>query len=540
MGTSRHDVLVSRGPEPGDASQAIPAATAIALRRTSFGARPGDFDRVNSMGLIAYLAEQLNPAAIDDTECDQQLAALGLESLTKTLAQLWTDYRIGAANQPADKQYAWRIRPFTQTRDATWIRAVYSKRQLLEVMAEFWHNHFNVNALSNQDIASTWAHYDRDVIRANALGNFRVMLGLVAQSPAMLIFLNNLTNSNGGPNENYGRELLELHTLGAENYYNSLYSDVDAVPKDANGIAIGYIDQDVYEAARAFTGWTLANGRSVSGTTFPNTGEFYYYDGWHDRFQKLILNERLRNDQGPLVDGNQVLDLLASHPGTAHYICGKLARRFVSDNPSGALVQKAQQVWLANVDAPDQIAKVLQTILLSNELAASWGQKIKRPFDHTVAFLRGTAATFTPNNNLHYNLSLTGYRLFEWPTPAGHPDDASSWLSSNVMLRRWNLPNSLLASWFGAATFDLPGETAKGGATNCTQIVDYWSRRLLGVTLDATTRQVIIDFLAQGGAANQAPVATTGAPDWGSAQGVADRIVATVMLIVSTPDFQLR
>ncbi len=165
---------------------------------------------------------------------------------------------------------------------------------------------------------------------------------------------------------------------------------------------------------------------------------------------------------------------------------------------------------------------------------------MKRPFELYVSILRNLSTSFTPNNNLHSGLTQTGYRLFEWPTPAGHPDTASAWLSSNVTLRRWNLANSFLASWFGAATFDIPGETVAAGATTCTAIVDYWARRLLGATLESAARQAIIDFLAQGGDAASAPQPTKAAPDWGSAAALNERITAAVMLIVMSPDFQLR
>ncbi|MGL4649062.1 MAG: DUF1800 family protein, partial [Caldilineaceae bacterium] len=190
----------------------------IALNRMGFGPRPGDLNALLALGpnstarLQAYVDQQTNPASIDDSACDARIAAQGFTTLNKTRLKLWQDH----LTKP-DLPYEERIRPLWETLHVTFLRAVYSKRQLVEVLADFWHNHFNVYAW---DIwgAATWVHTDRDCIRANIFGNFRNMLGDIAHSPAMLYYLDNISNTSAGPNENYARECFELHALGAENY----------------------------------------------------------------------------------------------------------------------------------------------------------------------------------------------------------------------------------------------------------------------------------------------------------------------------------
>src|SRR5258708_6681680 len=212
-----------------------------------------------------------------------------------------------------------RIRPAEEVRMASWVKAVYSKWQLREIMVEFWHNHFNINAFQEPRIACTFPIYDREVIRKNCFGNFRTFLEDVARSTAMQYYLDNFSSKASPANENYARELFELHTLGSDFYFNNLYNRWREVPGASNGKPIGYIDEDVYEAARSFTGWTIADGSGIGkGDNLPNTGRFYYYDGWHDNYQKRVLGVEFDPNQPPLADGLKVLDLVAYHPATAN------------------------------------------------------------------------------------------------------------------------------------------------------------------------------------------------------------------------------
>lgn len=200
------------------------------------------------------------------------------------------------------KEKGWHewIRPAMEVASANWIRVTYSEWQLKELMVEFWHNHFNVAVIADMVIGSCLPAYDRDVIRKNVFGDFWIFLEDIAKSPAMLYYLNNKASQASPANENYARELFELHTLVEEHYFNDLYDKWRDVPGALEGKPIGYIDKDVYEAAHAFTGWTIAdeiaNWRSGQKEFFADTGEFYYFDGWQDNYQKRILDVEIKSN----------------------------------------------------------------------------------------------------------------------------------------------------------------------------------------------------------------------------------------------------
>src|SRR5687768_8204524 len=369
----------------GDAPSTVPSLAGIVLNRAAFGPWPGDIAAFNALGttddqrLQVWVDTQLSPASIPDGDCDWRLGSSGFTTLAKPLTQLWAEHVV--PNPP----WEIRMRPFWETQRATFIRAVYSRRQLNEVLADFWHNHFNV--FGEESIQGpVFVHYDRDVIRAHMLGNFRTMLEAVAKSTAMLYMLDNYTSSVAGPNENFARELFELHTLGAENYLGVMRQD--DVPVDAQGRPIGYVDADVFEATRCFTGWSVANGSSSA----PNTGVFHYRPSWHDRFQKHVLKVFIPQDQPDLMDGGMVLDALAAHPGTARFVSRKLCRRLIGDTPSQATVDAVAQVFHDQRAASDQLRQVVRAILLSAEFKATWGAKVKRPFEVVTSAMRAAAA----------------------------------------------------------------------------------------------------------------------------------------------------
>lgn len=551
------------------ALQATPSPVAVALSRMAWGPRPGDVQAVTSMGLDQYIEQQLNPAAIDDSACDARIAATRqrikygagtgypasdtlqpLALLSQTTAQLWSRSQY---NIPQDWQE--RMRPWNEVRIAMWLRAMYSKRQLQEVLVDFWHNHFNVSASSDAAISAAFPTYDRDVIRKNCFGNFRVFLEDVAKSTAMLYFLDNVSNKAGGGeggNENYARELFELHTLGSDNYLK-FFDDRTEIGTDQDGNARGYIDDDVYETARCFSGWTVANGYWERPTQ--NTGEFLYDPSWHDTAQKIVLSPNGRSNiprnLPALEDGRRVLTLLANHRGTARHLCTKLCRRLIADDPPQTVIDAAVETWMATRDAPDQIKQVVRVILRSSEFQTTWGQKIKRPFEMIVSYLRATNAELQddyidPTNpdrgynwaSLGWQLRNMGHRLFEWPTPTGHPDVQSYWASTDGMLRRWNLPYWVTQWWSGNVQIDLQTQTPAGAT--CTQIVDFWIDRLCGFALTPTTRQALIDFMAQGGNPNQPPKPTSREPDWNDPAALIDRLNSMVQLLAMTPEFQMR
>ena len=528
-----------------------PSLEIIALNRMAFGPRPGDAQRVQKMGLPAYVDEQLRPNDADDALCDAHLKSARLHiqydagkddqnrefpaineerplrTLRQSPAELWKLLDPTVARHGDEYQ-----RPVQEVRAGTYLRAVYSKWQLREVLADFWHNHFNVNTSTDDPrIAAMFPAYDRDVIRKYSLGNFRQFLDAVATSVPMLAYLNNATSKASPANENYARELLELHTLGRGVYYNRIYNRWREVPGAAEGKPIGYIDQDVYETARAFTGWTIADGTdSERGEVFPNTGEFHYCDAWHDSNQKRVLGTEFDPNQPPLADGRKVLDLLAAHPATASHICMKLCRRLVADNPPPALVLQAVAVWTVSRNKPDQIAQTVRTILLSKEFAATWGRKVKRPFELVVSFLRATEADVRVGNDLFGPAEQMGQHLFAWPTPAGHPDDAGHWLGANTMLGRWNAPLSLLNDP-AAALFRL-GRSTPIEANTWRAICQFWVDQFLGRALPDASFGKVLKALAGDDDPDQVLSLTE--------KDLIDRVQGLVSLIAMTPEFQER
>lgn len=566
-------------------SQASVPSEVIALNRMGFGPRParsplvgnpsgfsGDLERVRqSGGLSAYINAQLSPQSIDDSYCDERLnsaqmrinyaanpgiyAAVNelrpLSTLTKSISELWY---LRNFNTPM----AWneRMWPFWQVRTATIMRAIYSERQLLEIMVDFWHNHFSVNAEADVVHSLSYPDYDRR-IRQHALGNFRNFVEAIATSTTMLYSLDNYSNRAGGGeagNENYARELFELHTLGSDNYLK-FYDDrkqVGTITYKGESFARGYIDKDVYEAASCFTGWTVRNGDWRLPDSLPDDGVFHYEPGWHDGGVKIVLGIQIEHpvsSQHYQADGRQVLDLVCRHIGTARHICTKLCRRLVSDNPPADLVSAAVDVWMANRDSSDQIAKTIQVILQSSAFTTNPGQKVRRPFEQLIAYIRGSGLKVPDVDsdaqgsnwyNIAENLSNSGQRLFEWPTPTGHPDLQSFWLGSNSMLARWNMPAILSISgrWWanGQLTVLEQMDTMLGSWSQRTseQLVDFWSERMLGYTLGSTSRTALAKFLAQKNAVNAPPALLSGETS------LEERLRTLIYLISMTPEFQSR
>lgn len=523
--------------EPPTASAPL---AVIALNRMGFGLRPGDVEAFEALGstdderLRAYVSQQLNPDAVDDSEFESRYAAAGFETLHKSADELYADH---IASNPYDSNddayWEWYSKPAYELVEASFLRAVYSRKQLVEVLADFWHNHFNVYFWQD-DAVPMLVSYNRDVLRAHMLGNFRQMLEAVAQHPSMLYYLNQNNSSDAGPNENYARELFELHTLGAENYLGVL--DPNTVAKDANGIAIGYVDNDIYEAARCLTGWRVDDDLGDWEDGVEKTGRFLYYKPWHDRFNKLVLGRYIPADQPDMQDGRDVLDLLARHPGTARHIARKLARRLISDTPSEAVVQAAADTFLANVDAPDQLKRVVETILLSNDFRLTWGQKIKRPLEATVAILRAVNAEFTRlPGAIQWMTSLMGQQLFERRPPDGYPDTMEAWANSMSVLYRWNFAVGVVDNWLNDDEQQRPLQTDLRAQTppeirTPAALADFWILRLLGRPMSDENRQAVIDFVRQGYGEND-EMSDDDLDYWG-------RSMAT--LILMSPDFSMR
>ncbi len=477
----------------------------IVLNRMGFGPRPGDREAFNALGandearIAAYVEQQLNPDPAQDTEVAQRFIEAGFQTLDKTMNQLWRDhYR----NDPGG-DWTWTTLPIRETERATFIRAIYSKWQLQEVMADFWHNHFNVNGWESPQ-RHFFVQYDRDVIRQHLFGNFRDMLEAVAKSPVMLYYLDNESNTRSGPNENWARELFEIHGLGALNYYGVQSQSGLPSHEDNSNVPVGYVDGDVYEATRCFTGWTVSNSTSRG-----DTGEFMYIDDNHDRFQKSVLAFGAINfpaDQGPMVDGLQVLDLIANHPGTAYYMCRKICKRLVNDEPSQTLINSAAAIFQQHVNSPDQIKRVLRHILNSAEFRTGLGNKIKRPFEATVSAMRLGQGDWLfglddDTSRFFTNYNRMGQQLFTWPAPDGYPDDKEAWSSSTPMIMRWRMYNYLTAETDENGAYRMPvfESSSAIGSTAPKDVLDYWISQILDRAFTDDEYYLLISFVAQPG-----------------------------------------
>ena len=525
--------------------QRAPFAVRV-LNHLTYGATSNSLAEFNALGandtarLTAFVDQQLNPAAIDDSALDTRLANAGYTTLSKSLTQLWADH------VAPDPVYDVRMRPAWEVQRSALVRAVHSKRQLHEVMVGFWHNHFNVT-VSEFDAGPVFMHYHRDVMRANALGNFRTMLEAVAQSTSMMYFLDNSSNTRSGPNENFARELLELHTFGAENYLGFMDPfQVPPCPEDPT-YPIGYTDVDVYETASAFTGWSVKDGHWQYPTE--DDGTFVYRQAWHDAGPKFVLGKFLNPEQAALKDGRDILDRLASHPRVAKFICRKLIRRFVSDRPDPALVDSAAAIFRANWQQPNQIALTLRHILLSNAFINSWGQKNRRPFELVAAALRALGSDWTPrlgdgkSDELFWRMGFTGNAPYEWPAPNGYPDVGVAWSGSNSYAMTWKLLNWISETSennvFMAPILDLTRSNVASWTSN--NLVDYWSQRLLGYVPVASRRQILVSFMAQNGTATEVIADTdTWAASNPKTHYNQQRLRSMVALILMSPEFMSR
>ncbi len=514
------------------------------LQRISYGLTPESLQRAKELGYKAYIQEQLSPKDQLDEECQQLLknckfpvrfskkgkkieTTWGFEYLNADIPELWK-LALNRKNLARPE----RNRPGSELVLATWIRAVYSKWQLRELIVEFWHNHFNVSIEAHDAIPILLPHYDRTVIRQHSLGNFRALLAAVAKHPCMLYYLDNALSKASPANENFARELFELHTLGAKHYLNHLYNRWKEVPGALEGQPQGYIDEDVYEAARAFTGWTVADGRNDDkGGKLPNTGQFYYFDAWHDNYQKRVLGTEFPPNQAPMQDGEKVLDLVAFHPATAKHLCYKLCQRFVEDDPPSALVEQAAELWLKLKEAPDQIKQVLEFILMHKNFKAALGTKIKRPPELIFSYIRALGVEFKPNEQLFWMMQQMGYRYFSWPTPTGHPDTAEYWVNSNMLLSRWNMMSTLLDNWHQLLEIDPINELPKE-VRSSRQIADYFINRFFGSAEIPETRRRMIQLLAAGGIGDD--------PPFGEERDVAYRLQQMIALLGMSPEFQYR
>ncbi len=378
------------------------------LNRAGYGPRPGDVDRVREIGVDAYLEEQLAPERLAESP------AVGWRLWPLDTLQVDTDFRFAFPKEQVQ----------AELQQAAVVRATYSRCQLQELMVEFWSDHFNVSQLKG-DSAFMKTTDDDAVIRRHALGRFRDLLFASAKSPAMLYYLDNFRNTGAALNENYARELMELHTLGVDG---------------------GYRQRDVQEVARCFTGWSIHDE-----ATWWN-GSFVYRPDTHDDGPRHVLGHALPAGLGER-HGERILEILADHPATAYFIARKLCRRFVADDPRSiaALAERLAGVFRRT---GGDIRQVLSVLLRSEEFRHGGTPKLKRPFDYVISALRALNADTDGSGVLSY-LHPMGQPPFQWAMPNGYPDRSEAWLTS--LLARWNFALALAAGQVAGTSLDLPG-----------------------------------------------------------------------------------
>jgi uncharacterized protein (DUF1800 family) len=503
-----------------------------ALNRLTFGARPGDALKVRAIGLDNWIDQQLNPGKLDDSALEQFVAKYSVlhqnqNSLLQQYAQQQRERQqvrkeradstrsmspadSVAARRQLQQQFNLTRQVVTQLQSSRVARAVASKRQLQEVMTDFWENHFNIYAQKGGPEPYYLTDFDENVIRPHALGKFRDLLEAVAQSPAMLFYLDNarsmadstrptLAAQNGaggirvmpmrrggigavmgamraaqqrqrqqqqkrtrqGLNENYGRELLELHTLGVDG---------------------GYTQQDVINVARAFTGWTIKPPAQGGG--------FIFRPQVHDAGEKVVLGHKLAAGRG-IDDAEDVLDILARSPATAHFISFKLARRFVSDSPSTALVDHAAQVYLRT---DGDIREVLRVIITSPEFFSqqAFHSKVKTPFEVVVSAMRALNAPPDSTPRSAQVIAFLGQPIFGHQAPNGWPETGESWMNTGAILNRINFGMAAAAGRLpGADIRALPALDTIRSASRDKQ-VDAVVATILNGMVSPDTRAVLL------------------------------------------------
>ena len=486
----------------------------------------------------------------DDSMEDQAPARPPDSPATSTSDNMQADNQQTGVNDAAKRREAYQAlramgyRPqqevVQESQQAKILRAVYSERQLQEVMTDFWFNHFNVYVQKGPDRILT-AAYERDAIRPNVFGKFEDLLKATAEHPAMLFYLDNWmsaspnakmpdrdelrrmrrerrfggfgnramrrmgmdemrrNNQNGnvprrarGLNENYAREIMELHTLGVDG---------------------GYTQKDVQEVARCFTGWTIRNPRAG--------GDFYFNQFMHDDGEKTVLGKKIPSGGG-IKDGYAVIHMLATHPSTAKFVSTKLARKFISDNPPPALVARMSQAFLKT---DGDIREVMRTMFKSPEFfaAENYRAKIKTPFEMTVSAVRAIGADTNGAPQFHRWMAQMGEGLFMCQPPTGYPDAAERWVNTGALLERMNFALALSENRIPGARANLQNLLADASGTRQSQVVDHFVKLLLRGQISSQTRETIDKSLGE-----RRP---------GVAGGQVD-VAKVVGLILGSPEFQ--
>jgi uncharacterized protein (DUF1800 family) len=496
-------------------------AVAHLLNRAAFGPSPDDVVRVRQLGLGGWLREQLQPG--EDPAITHRLS--GFKTLTLSVAQAVEQYPtrkkqleamgIDPAQLKDDEAMQARVKQLfrdegdtlpreilIEATQARLLRAIQSRRQLEEVLVDFWFNHFNVSAEKNRTRWMVTA-YERDAIRPFVFGRFRELLGATAKHPAMLWYLDNWQSVRDGfelparrskkpdqqprgLNENYARELLELHTLG-----------VDA----------GYTQADVREAARALTGWGLEV--RPKNAAF---GTFAFHLPAHDDGEKHVFGLTLPAGGGQ-ADGERLLDFLSRHPATARHVARQLCQRFVADEPPPALVERVAQVFLTT---DGDLRATTEAVLTSPEFWASTGGKTRTPLEFVASAVRAVGELDEVMPALVQPLERLGMPLYRCAPPTGYADTAGPWVSAGALVTRINFGLALAQGKVRGVKVSLPAKAS----------LDAVARQVLGHAPSPSTRAVIEHALA------------ARAERSGDEQAVAPDAALIAGLLLGSPDFQ--
>jgi len=499
-----------------------------ALSRLTYGARPGDVERVRAMGVSAWIDRQLRPRTIDDSATDQALVEL--TTLRMPISEALREFprpdpklRAKIANGEMSRQEMQALYPMdkrpariaTELQAAKVVRAVTSERQLEELMVDFWFNHFNVFA-GKGDVRWYVSAYEREAIRPFAMGKFPDLVRATAYHPAMLFYLDNWLSARpdfvvpagpnrgrkGGLNENYARELMELHTLGVDG---------------------GYTQKDVTEVARAFTGWTIER---------PQTdGHFIFRPGMHDGGEKIVLGQRIPAGGGR-DDGERVIQILTRHPATARFVATKLVRRFVSDTPPPALVSRVAGTYTST---GGDISAMLRTIFESPEFFSedAYRAKIKKPFEFVASAVRALGGTTDATGGMALARASAeiGEPLYQAQPPTGYADRGAVWVNAGALLARMNFALGLASGRYPHVSVALPALVAGADPSSPSAVLDRLLASIVADQPGPETRAVLTAQLSE-------PQITRLSPD---DRGPANTDVAKLAaLVIGSPEFQRR
>jgi len=488
---------------------ATPRDSAIhVLNRLAYGATPGLVDRIAREGVMRWIDRQLAVTTVDDPGLGGVLARFELlrtsqEKLARSYFEVQRERRAdrrqaaadSAMNTMSPEERQQRMPPearalrglIAQAPQLVMVRAVASDHQLAEVMADFWTNHFNI--FIGKNVARVYLpSYVEETIRPRIFGRFEDLLVATAESPAMMVYLDNAQSIMPGArpdrgalagrrrramvleerrptglNENYARELMELHTLGVDG---------------------GYTQKDVTEVARILTGWSVAR---------PAQGSGFVYNGWaHDRGEKTVLGAEFPSGHGK-DEGMRLLGMLAAHPSTAHYISGKLCARFVSDAPPDGCVDNAVGAWKRS---GGELREILRAIFHSPDFwaQANRSAKVKSPLEFVVSAVRAVGGAPDTTPRLAGAVGRLGQPLYQHTAPNGYPEHEKDWVNSGALLNRMNFAMQLAANRLPGVTVDL--DRLLPATADHAALVDAVDRLVLGGKMTPRTRSVITEQIA--------------------------------------------